>query len=227
MKTINNLLNSNAYNRTVATTSDETHTNALECDAKIVNTLFDSLLMIHTAWRQMWPDLDCQDKRKKALGKLKAQWMKAFTENGINTPEQLEFGLRKSRAKQNPFFPAVGEFIAWCQPSHADLGMFNPHAAWLECCNNSHRKTAHKWSHPGVHEAGSRTGWFDIRQGEASEDLFASNYADVLLEVSRGAVFELPVMASNMLEQQTSGNKTNTEKAKVARDLAMKELRGD
>lgn len=54
----------------------------------------------------------------------KRQWIAAFAENGITTREQLQNGMRYARASDNPFWPAVGQFIKWCkQEDHTALGL--------------------------------------------------------------------------------------------------------
>lgn len=54
----------------------------------------------------------------------KRQWIAAFAENGITTREQLQNGMRHARASDNPFWPAVGQFIKWCkQEGHTALGL--------------------------------------------------------------------------------------------------------
>ncbi|MGF7537091.1 replication protein P [Providencia rettgeri] len=54
----------------------------------------------------------------------KRQWIAAFAENGITTREQLQNGMRHARASDNPFWPAVGQFIRWCkQEDFTQLGL--------------------------------------------------------------------------------------------------------
>lgn len=49
------------------------------------------------------------------LNTLKKQWIYGFVENGINTIEQIQDGMRAVRAKENGYLPSVGEFIAYCK----------------------------------------------------------------------------------------------------------------
>ncbi|MDF4176439.1 replication protein P, partial [Providencia stuartii] len=45
-------------------------------------------------------------------------------ENGITTREQLQNGMRHARASDNPFWPAVGQFIKWCkEEDYVALGL--------------------------------------------------------------------------------------------------------
>ncbi|EOJ8666774.1 DNA replication protein [Providencia stuartii] len=54
----------------------------------------------------------------------KRQWIAAFAENGITTREQLQNGMRHARASDNPFWPAVGQFIKWCkEEDYVALGL--------------------------------------------------------------------------------------------------------
>ncbi|TBL71663.1 DNA replication protein, partial [Klebsiella oxytoca] len=48
----------------------------------------------------------------------------ALAENGITTREQLQNGMRHARASDNPFGPAVGQFIKWCkEEDYVALGL--------------------------------------------------------------------------------------------------------
>lgn len=54
----------------------------------------------------------------------KRQWIAAFAENEITTREQLQNGMRHARESDNPFWPAVGQFIKWCkQEDFTQLGL--------------------------------------------------------------------------------------------------------
>lgn len=185
----------------------------------LVNRLFAELIKTKLAAKHNIPN-------DEDLSIQKAIYVRTFMENNVNTSAQLSLGMKRARADANPFFPVAGQFVAWCKPTHTDVGMVDPHTAWMECCNNSHRKTAHKWSHHGVHEAGSRTGWFAIRQGEVKERVFTNHYYAVVAEVFAGAVFELPAMSSSMIEQHRNGKAAKTQRCVAARNAAIAALKG-
>ncbi|WP_312836662.1 replication protein P [Pantoea sp.] len=45
----------------------------------------------------------------------KRQWIVAFVENGITNKHQLSEGMKQARASESAFWPAPGQFIAWCK----------------------------------------------------------------------------------------------------------------
>ena len=221
MKTANQLINPAMQ---AIRTAQPVQPSSINEDAMaIVNGLFKSLQAAKPAWKNAFPD-------DESLRLAKKTYVKGLIESGVTDHRMITAGMKRARADASPWFPAVGQFIEWCKPRPEDLGMPDSNAAWLECCNNSHRKSAHNWSHPGAHEAGSRTGWFAMSRGEVKEAVFAKNYADVIREVSEGAVFEVPKMPSSddqkQLENDPSGFKTKTQRAIAANKAAMAGFRG-
>ena len=192
MKNINSLLPSTTPPNTSVSADTKTSTSAQEGSANVVNELFNQLMMIKTGWRAMFPSITEPEQRKKAMGKLKVQFMKGLVENKITTIEQIEFGLIKARADPNPFFPSVGEFVTWCTPSHKDFGLPTPAEAWREASTYSHMVTQREWKVPAVYEAGRRSPFYGIRDGQIGEKQFCAYYETVCKEVMAGAVFAVP-----------------------------------
>ena len=61
---------------------------------------------------------------KEQLEILKRQWILGFSENGINTFEQVKRGMAAARSKTNGYLPSVGEFISWCNDyNNHELGL--------------------------------------------------------------------------------------------------------
>ncbi len=77
-------------------------------EEQIVNQVMKSLRGIFPAWRN-------SIKTQEELNQVKSEWLIAFKENGINTSEHLEQGLRMARRCTTPYIPSVGLFIEWCQ----------------------------------------------------------------------------------------------------------------
>jgi hypothetical protein len=114
----------------------------------VVNALFKELQAIFPAWKQAWPD-------DEALSTAKRSWIKAFMVAGINTLEQIRFGVERCRALGRPFAPSVGEFVAMCQPTPEMLGIPAYDKAFREALENAHpsRASSRIWSHPAVRHA--------------------------------------------------------------------------
>lgn len=85
---------------------------------KMVDSLFKSL-------KQLFPaSVSTVFKNASDEMDAKRQWIAAFAENGITTREQLQNGMRHARASDNPFWPAVGQFIKWCkEEDYVALGL--------------------------------------------------------------------------------------------------------
>lgn len=85
---------------------------------KMVDSLFKSL-------KQLFPaSVSTVFKNPSDEMDAKRQWIAAFAENGITIREQLQNGMRHARASDNPFWPAVGQFIKWCkEEDYVALGL--------------------------------------------------------------------------------------------------------
>ncbi|UVL70619.1 replication protein P [Pseudomonas protegens] len=116
--------------------------------ADVVNALFKELQAIFPAWKQAWPDDD-------ALKAAKRSWIKAFIAAGINSLEQIRYGLQNCRQVGGDFAPSVGKFIKWCLPTPEMLGIPSHDKAFREALENSHpsRFGERAWSHPAVRHA--------------------------------------------------------------------------
>lgn len=116
---------------------------------KLVDILFDNLIRIFPASRQMVL------KTPEDEAAMKRQWIVAFAENGIVNMEQLKSGVRVARQQKNDFWPSCGKFIGWCKEGQAEaLGLPDFDAVMKEF--NLFNRTrdqyesaiAFPWSHP-------------------------------------------------------------------------------
>lgn len=151
--------------------------------ATVINGLFRDLRTIFSAWKQAWPDMNTYKAAKQ-------QWLTAFLEAGINTPEQLQFGLMRCRQSGREFIPAPGKFIEWCQPSPEMLGLPTLKAAFHEACRNAHPSMAGagKWSHDAVWHAAKECGFENLNRlaADLSAKLFERNYAIAVRRLMAG-----------------------------------------
>lgn len=116
---------------------------------QVVNELFRELQATFPAWKQAWPDA-------VALGAAKRAYIKAFMESGINTLEQIGYGMQQARNSASPWVPAPGEFIGWCTPTPDMVGIPSLESAFREALGNAHPSrfgTQRDWSHPAVRHA--------------------------------------------------------------------------
>ncbi|EKF9762309.1 MULTISPECIES: replication protein P [Shewanella] len=146
----------------------------LRAAASVINHLFSELQSCFPAWRQTFTS-------KADIDAAKRVWARGLVEAGIHSEQQLQWGLRKARRSESPFWPSVGQFIKWCQPDPASYGLPNSRQAYLEACRNAHRlseMTNEEWSHAAVYVALKNTGTFDIRNRKEAETwpIFERNY---------------------------------------------------
>ena len=79
----------------------------------LVNQVVKELMAIFPAWKKEMSKAGHQAEVKK-------QFMKAFVESRINTYEKLNYGLKKARNHDSPYFPSVGQFVSWCQDGYLE-----------------------------------------------------------------------------------------------------------
>ncbi|MBQ0693644.1 replication protein P [Providencia stuartii] len=93
---------------------------------KVVNNHAEQLVdLLFRNLKQIFPaSVNTIFKNESDELAAKRQWIAAFAENGITTREQLQNGMRHARASDNPFWPAVGQFIKWCkEEDYVALGL--------------------------------------------------------------------------------------------------------
>ncbi|WP_228730341.1 replication protein P [Shewanella yunxiaonensis] len=128
----------------------------LQATARIINILFAELQSCFPAWKTTFPSKSDVDAAKRT-------WTKGLLEAGISSEQQLQWGLRKARRSESPFWPSVGQFIKWCQPDPAEFGLPTPEAAFREASRNSHPASVDcKWTHPAVYVAAREAGKFEL-----------------------------------------------------------------
>jgi len=150
--------------------------------AQFFNQLFIELQAIFPAWRQALPSVE-------HINAAKRNWMAAMIDAGINTQEQIEQGLSKARLKASPFFPAPGEFIAWCKPEAVNQ-FPDPEQAFAEAIRNAGKIGTRKWTHAAIQEAATRVGLFDLSRMNAAEaqKSFLSAFKKVCDEMGSGTL---------------------------------------
>lgn len=178
MKSVNQLISQKEFNANQAPEQPKTPDPNDQQTAAIVNKIFQLLQVAFPAWKTSFPDAESVSTAKKV-------WIKAFAENGIGTLEQVGHGMRKARASESPFWPSVGQFIAWCTPDDEDLGLPHARKAYHEACHFYRTKQV---SHPAVYAALQETGAWELAHLTERESwpLFESVYAVVVRRVLNG-----------------------------------------
>ena len=189
------------------------HATLNEGDMTVVNSLFKDLAATFPAWRSAF-------KTQEQFLMTKKTWSKAFIENGVNSMEQVQAGLKKARSSGETFLPSVGQFVNWCKPTAEDFGMPEVQAAYRESCRNASHIQGNaaqwaKWSHDAVHVAAKATGYFDLvgRPERETFPLFKRNYEIVLRRVMQGE--DLSAEIPKALPAKATSIPTEAPKAKA------------
>ncbi len=89
-----------------------------ECDEKtadVINGLFVFFESVCRGFAKQFPD-------QRKLNIEKVNWLKSFMDVGINTIEQIEYGMRRARLESPINVPRIKDFIEWCSPTPEELG---------------------------------------------------------------------------------------------------------
>lgn len=140
---------------------------------EVVNALFKELQAIFPAWKQAWPD-------DEALKAAKRSWIKSFVAAGINTLEQIRFGIQKCRVLGTDFAPSSGKFIKLCQPTPEEMGIPPLARALAEALENFHpsRSGCRVWTHEAIRHAALQCEAHNLGdlKTEQAEKLFSRAY---------------------------------------------------
>ena len=108
----------------------------------------------------------------------------------------------KSIIENNEFLPTLASMIKACEAS-SDLGLPEPHAAYLEACRAPSPKAAQPWSHLAVYYAGRSADWYFLQNNSENiaYHVFKQHYQDVCERVRLGE--KLPAPSIKALPEET------------------------
>lgn len=182
-----------------------------EGSARVVNALFKELCSIFPAWKQAWPN-------DAALKAAKATWIKAFAKAGINSLEQIRYGIEACRDLGQDFAPSVGRFIKMCEPTAEMLGLPSADKAYAEACRNAHPSADRHWTHAAVMHAANETGFYNLNtlKEDESKKLFNRNYDIACRMVAKGEPLkEIPKALPSEVSVPAKPETVNRELAKM------------
>lgn len=190
-----------------------------ESTEKLINGLFAELRAICTAWRQAWPDQRTHDLAKD-------HWVGGFMDAGINSIEQIEFGLKKQRQSVKPFVPSIGEFIAMCKPTAADFNLPDVNTAYAQAAQLAYPGSDQSMFNQAVYHAACLTGFYELNNlpQDKSLPMFARCYQITVDAIMNGQPLRDVPAPPIMIENKNKGIKT--ESAKEAAKEAMNKIRG-
>lgn len=74
---------------------------------KTIDFLFARLKTIFPAWKSAFSsDVEYNEAKK--------YWLETLINERITSVAQIRVGVERARKSESPFFPSVGQFIAWC-----------------------------------------------------------------------------------------------------------------
>lgn len=86
---------------------------------KLIDWMFRRLKSISPAWKQAFDSVETYNETKLV-------WLEELLKAGVVTPQALKRGLDEAAKSKSPFFPSVGQFVAWCRiQDYHELGLPN------------------------------------------------------------------------------------------------------
>ena len=87
---------------------------------RLIDRMFIRLKSIFPAWKQAFAS-------EAEYNETKQVWLEELFKAGIVNPQSLKRGLDLAAKSESPFFPSVGQFIAWCEfENYHELGLPTP-----------------------------------------------------------------------------------------------------
>ncbi|OOF48717.1 replication P [Rodentibacter genomosp. 1] len=85
---------------------------------KLIDRMFTRLKSLFPAWKQAFDSMETYNETKQI-------WLEELLKADVVTPLALKRGLDRAAGSESPFFPSVGQFIAWCSEDYHALGLPN------------------------------------------------------------------------------------------------------
>lgn len=185
-RNIAQIISLNSHSRTVEIEQNHIENqpdlDQMRAAAAVINRLFSELQSCFPAWRQTFTS-------KADIDSTKRVWTRGLVEAGIHSEQQLQWGLRKARRSESPFWPSLGQFVKWCQPDPEDFCLPTPEVAFKEASRNSHPASVDcKWTHPAIYVATREAGRYELANlpRDKSWPLFQRAYAITVRRVLEG-----------------------------------------
>nr|DAK93582.1 MAG TPA: replication protein P [Caudoviricetes sp.] len=87
---------------------------------RLIDRMFIRLKSIFPAWKQAFAS-------EAEYNETKQVWLEELFKAGVVNPQSLKRGLDLAAKSESPFFPSVGQFIAWCEfENYHELGLPTP-----------------------------------------------------------------------------------------------------
>ncbi|OBX91444.1 replication P [Haemophilus sp. CCUG 60358] len=87
---------------------------------RLIDRMFVRLKSIFPAWKHAF-DSEIEYNETKQV------WLEELFKAGVVNPQFLKRGLDLAAKSESPFFPSVGQFIAWCEfENYHELGLPTP-----------------------------------------------------------------------------------------------------
>lgn len=92
-----------------------------EQDRSMMNDIFRRLQSACPAWRQQLAGLS-QTDQQDLIRQTKRDWLNTLIEHRISDMRLIDYAFARLLAGGNPFLPAVGQFVKWCQEGNMPEG---------------------------------------------------------------------------------------------------------
>lgn len=136
----------------------------------------------HNQYYKAFPD-------ERELSITKRLWLESLQKFSPGTI--LNAG--RSVIEASEFLPTLRTMIRHCELQN-DLGLPDPHQAYMEACRATSPKADYKWSHLAVYYAGKECDWFFLQSNSENVafPIFKKAYERICQQLLEGRVLEKP-----------------------------------
>lgn len=138
----------------------------------------------HNQYYKAFPD-------ERELSITKRLWLESLQKFSAQSILQAA----RSVIESSEFLPTLRTMINHCELQN-DLGLPDPHQAYIEACRAPSPKAEYQWSHLAVYYAGKECDWFFLQSNSENTafPVFKKAYERICREVREGRTLQTPSM---------------------------------
>ncbi len=108
-------------------------------------------------------------------------------------PEQITAACHRA-IRESEFLPTIKGILKYCEPDDRELGLPDPHSAYVEACRAPSPKNDYRWSHPAVYHAGRQSDWYFLANNSEQQafPVFRRHYQALCEQVRKGQALNPP-----------------------------------
>ena len=127
----------------------------------------------------------------------KTQWFRAFTDINLTDENKVDRGVKKCRLESPINVPTIGQFVKWCTPTPADLGLLTKEQAYnrhSEFIRNGHLDDLSEKQNLILKHVIQESGQFFLKTNpmNKTEPVFFRNYEIAVRDFIDGKLKAIP-----------------------------------